>query len=167
MVASARRAVSNVIAEALLIIVGVSLATALASVALSRVSIIQSRLASLTADLIQALSERLVYVHALYDESRGCFVVYVKNVGRYPVYPIDGFTVLFGGPSGVSYYGFSASPSRGCGCWGYAELGLSNGVIEPGELVALYIYNATAVSPPHYLRLVTAKGTPLEAEFAP
>lgn len=166
MVTLARRAVSSVIAEALLIIVGVSLAATLASVVLSRVSVLQSRLVSLSADAVQALSERLAYVYALYDGSNDRFAVYVKNVGKYPVYPIDGFTILFGDTSHASYYGLSTNPSPRCRCWSYEEFGVSNGIVEPGELVVFYIYNATIIRTPYYFKLVTARGSALEASFA-
>jgi len=163
----ARRAVSSVIAEALLIIVGVSLAATLASVVLSRVSVLQSRLVSISADAVQALSERLTYVYALYDEPNERFIIYIKNVGRYPVYPIEEFTVFFGDTSHASYYVLSTNPSPKCGCWSYEEYGTSNGVIEPGELVAFYVYNASVVRAPYYFKLVTARGSSLEVTFAP
>ncbi|MCX8185157.1 MAG: hypothetical protein RMI56_04410 [Sulfolobales archaeon] len=160
-----KRGISNVIAEALLIIVGVSLAAALASTVLSRVSILQSRLAGVSADVIQSFSERLSYVYSYYDDSMKCFTIYVKNVGRYPIYPVDQFTVFFGDTSQALYYRLARDASAGCSCWKYEELGTSNGVIEPGELVAIYLFNSSIVRAPQYFKLVTARGTALEVEF--
>lgn len=162
-----RCGVSNAIVEALLIIVSVSVATILASTVLSKLSEFQNRFTAISSESLQGLSERLAYIHATYDSSNECFVVYVKNVGNYPVHAFDRATVLFGGSgSNVNYIPYSSSPSPGCGCWGFKEFGVANGVVDPAETIAIRIYNSTPLDPPYRFKLVTSKGTSISVDFS-
>ena len=158
------RGASNVIAEALLLLVGISLAAALSSAVLSRVSAIQSRFSAAVSELTQALGERLAYVYATYSPSSGAFVVYLKNVGSNPVYQVGGSTVLFGNVEGMEYLPYCSGDQR-VRCWELVEFGVANGVVEPAETVAIYIYNTTSITPPYRFKLVTPRGTPVEATF--
>lgn len=162
-----RHGVSGAIVEALLIIVSVSVATILASTVLSKLSEFQSRFTVVSSESLQGLSERLAYIHATYDPSNECFVVYIKNVGSYPVYAFDRATVLFGGSgSNINYVPYSNSPSPGCGCWEFKEFGVVNGVVDPTEVVAIKIFNSTPLDPPYKFKLVTSKGTIISADFS-
>jgi len=157
------RGVSNVIAEALLLIVGVSLAATLLSAVLSQVSTIQSRFSVAISELAQSLSERLTYVYATYSPSEGAFVMYLKNVGSYPVYRLNASTVLFGSAENLLYLPYCGSQL--VGCWKVVELGVANNTLEPAETVAIYVYNSTSLSPPYRFKLVTVRGTSVEATF--
>jgi archaellum component FlaG (FlaF/FlaG flagellin family) len=157
------RGVSNVVAEALLLVVGVSLAAALLSAVVSRVSIVQSRFSNVVSELAQSVVERLAYVYATYSPSEGAFVVYLKNVGSYPIYQLNASTVLFGGAEGLQYLPYCSS--QRVGCWRVVELGVVNNTLDPAETVAVYVYNSTSVTPPYRFKLVTARGTAVEATF--
>jgi len=154
------RGASNVIAEALLLLVGISLAAALSSAVLSRVSAIQSRFSVAVSELTQALGERLAYVYATYSPSSGAFVVYLKNVGSNPVYQVGGSTVLFGNVEGMEYLPYCSGDQR-VRCWELVEFGVANGVVEPAETVAVYIYNTTSITPPYRLHGLRVGGTPV------
>lgn len=157
------RGASNVIAEALLLLVGISLAASLSSVVLSRVSTIQSRFSVAVSELSQAMGERLTYIYATYSPSAGAFVVYLKNVGSNPIYQIDRSTLLFGSGESLQYLPYCSDQK--VNCWELVEFGVANGVVELTETVAIYIYNSTSISPPYRFKLVTPRGSSVEAIF--
>ncbi|MEM0454094.1 MAG: hypothetical protein QXO98_05515 [Sulfolobales archaeon] len=167
MVRVVKLGISNILAEALLIIVGVTVAVAFSSVVMSRLSDFQSRFTIISSEAIQGLSEKLIYVHATYDPYANCFVVYLKNVGSYTVQSIARATVILKGVNSIAMYiPYSNEPVAGCGCWDYVEYGVSNGVIDPSETVAIRIYNSTPLQPPYYFKFITSRGTSVESEFS-
>ncbi|MCS7108964.1 MAG: hypothetical protein N3G48_07455 [Sulfolobales archaeon] len=166
MAASTKSGISNLLVEALLIIVGVTVAVSFSSVVMSRLSEFQSRFTVVSSEAIQGFSEKLIYVHATYDPNLKCFLIYLKNVGSYPIQSLSRASIIFkGGNSFAMYIQYSDSPSAGCGCWDFVEYGVGNGVIDPAETVAIRIYNSTAIQPPYYLKFITSRGTSVECEF--
>lgn len=159
------RGVSNVIAEALLLLVGVSLAALLSSAIISRMSYFQSRFSAAVSEMSQAISERLAYVYGTYVQSERAFVVYLKNVGDHPVYEVDKSTILFGSRGSLQYIPY-CSVQQSADCWKLTEFGVVNGVVDPAETVAIYIYNSTSLEPPYRFKLVTPRGSSVEAEFS-
>ncbi len=157
------RGASTVIVEALLLLTGISLAILLSSAVLSRVSILQSRFTSIFSEVVQSMSERLTYVYGTYNESENAFVIYVKNVGNYPVYDLSRSTVLFGTVGSSQFFPYCSSTYSSC--WRFVEFGTSNSVVEPTETIAIYIYNSTIIESPYYFKLVTPKGSIVESEF--
>lgn len=159
------RGISNIVIEALLIIAGITLAVIFSSTAMSKLSEFQSRFSVISSEVIQSASERLAYVYATYSPADGCFIIYVKNVGSYPVYSLERGSLIFGSVGSGTYVHHSGSATYGCGCWNYVEYGVVNGVLDPSETMAIKVYNATAVIPPYYFKFVTSKGTSISAEF--
>lgn len=165
MVGLIRKGISAIVIESILIIAGVTLAVIFSSTVMSKFSEFQSRFAATTSEAIQGMSERLTYVYGTYSSSNGCFIVYIKNVGNYPVYSLERASVIFGSIGAATYVPYSDSANSGCGCWTYDEFSIHNGVLDPSEVVAIKIYNSSTIEPPYYLKFTTSKGTSVEAEF--
>ncbi len=161
-----RNGVSGIIVEALLLVVGVSLAILFSSTVMSKLSEFQSRFTVISSQTIQSFSEKLTYVHATYNSSEGCFLIYIKNAGSYAISSLDRATTIFGPIGAATYIPFSNSPAAGCGCWNYVEYEIVNNALDPYETIAIKIYNSTPLTPPYYFKFVTSRGTSLEAEFS-
>lgn len=159
-----RAGVSAPITEALLLIVGITVAAVLGLALLSKTGILQSRFTSVIADVSRSVSERMTFVYATYNSSGGYFIIYLKNVGSQPIHAVDRATLIFGNTTSATFYNYNES--GGSGTWRFVELMRKNYVWDPAETIALIVYNSTTIEPPYYFKFTTYSGTSISGEFS-
>ncbi len=159
-----RAGISAPITEALLLLVGITIAVVLGLALLSKTSILQSRFTSVIADVSRSVSERMSFVYATYNSSGGYFIIYLKNVGSQPIHAIDRATLIFGNSTSALFYEYNES--GGPGTWRYVELMRKNHVWDPTETIAVIVYNSTTIEPPYYFKFTTYSGASVTGEFS-
>ncbi|HIQ03002.1 MAG TPA: hypothetical protein EYH40_01120 [Desulfurococcales archaeon] len=163
---SLRKGLSNVIAEAILLFIGVTIALLLASTLIPKMNLFQSKISIISSQMARSMSERFVFVYATFNETDSSFIIYLKNIGDYPIYSIDKATVIFGRVGSAIFYPYNASATTGSGSWKYIELGVVNDVFDPGETIEIVIYNSTNIDPPYFFKFTTANGNSVQVEFS-
>ncbi len=152
---------STAIAHAIFIIVATILAGMVAMVVLSKLSSLQSVISQGIQEQEYAYSVKLTIVYGYYNDSSGAYIFYVKNTGTSTFGNISNIDVYLGPANGtLQYYPYNSS--GGEGYWNYTELGIRDGMWEPGETVKIYVYTGESLGELVKIRIVMPWGTYFE-----
>ncbi|MCD6301316.1 MAG: hypothetical protein J7L82_04520 [Staphylothermus sp.] len=157
---------SSVVVEGIILVAAVIASAVVAATIVERVSVINDALRQSMKQQANSIMTRISIVYATYDTTVGLFVVYAKNIGKYPVIGLDKLNVYFGEYGKADLYVYDRDGVLVPGEWSYIEVsGSEPEVWEPGETIKIYIYNSTVVNSPFYVKIYTPSGSWTEEEF--
>lgn len=158
---------SSIIVEGIILIAAVIASSILATAIVERTNMVNDAIKQSMKQQADSIKAKIVIVYATYDESIGLFIVYLKNVGKYPIRAIDKMDIYFGEYGKAELYVYDKDGALSPGEWSYMEISESkiSNVLEPGETIKILIYNSTVVNPPYYVKIFTPYGTWDEKEF--
>jgi len=160
---------ATVVVEAIVMISAVIAASVFASALVTKVGELRQAVAAAIRSQVERVEIDAVATYATYDPGQSCFLVYIKNVGRYsvPYAYLPKADVYFGSTGSAQLYSYDSDGNPAPGEWSFTEaLGNGNDRWEPGETIVLRIYNSTAVDPPYYVKFVLPSGSSVEAVFS-
>jgi len=157
---------SSVVVEGIILVAAVIASAVLATTIVEKVSIVNDAIRQSMKQQADSIMTRISIVYATYDTNIGLFVVYAKNIGKYPVIGLDKLSVYFGEYGKAELYIYDRDGALAPGEWNYVEVsGSEPGVWEPGETIKIFIYNSTVVNSPLYVKICTPSGSWAEEEF--
>ncbi len=158
---------SSLVVEGIMLIAVVIASAVFASGVVDRIIQVNEAIKISMKQQAESVMTKIAIVYAAYDENAGLFVVYAKNIGKYPVLAINKINVYFGEYGKAQLYTYDVDGVLSPGEWSYIEVdGEKTSIWEPGETIEILIYNTTTVSNLCYIRIVTPSGTFAEDEFS-
>jgi len=154
---------ATVAAEAILLVAVIVCASIFASTITAKMIEMKQSVDVKTKDVVETAKTEVVIAYITYDDSEGCFKVYIKNVGKVPVYDVRKFTIVFGeyGKATLHEYSSPAIP----GTWNYTEYDTANNILDVQEIISINIFNSTTLTNPCYVKIVLPNGMSVEEVF--
>ncbi len=157
---------SSIVAEGIMLVAVVIASAVFASAIVDRMNQVNEAIKMSMKQQAETIMTKIAIAYATYDDSIGLFIIYVKNIGKYPITAINKLNVYFGEYGKAQLYTYDYDGSLAPGEWSYVEIdGKKTGVWEPGETLEILIYNTTAINDPCYIKIVTPSGVYAEDEF--
>ncbi len=156
-----------VVVEGILMIAAVVAASVFASMLATRLFEIRDT----ANEMLQALNDRaktsimIIYATYVKTSTTGYFVVYAMNTGKTGIV-IPKLEIYLGNYTRLDPYTYAYDGTVSPGEWTYDEVyGNGDGIWSPGEAIAIYIYNTTAIMPPYVVKIVTQNGVVSQEVF--
>ena len=154
---------ATVAAEAILLVAVIVCASIFSSTIIAKMIELKQSIDVETRDVVETAKTEVVIVYITYDDNEGCFKVYIKNVGKVPIYDIRRFTIIFGEHGKATLYEYSSSAIPGT--WNYTEYDAANNILDVQEIISINIFNSTTLSSPCYIKIVLPNGVNVEEVF--
>ncbi len=157
---------SSIVAEGIMLVAVVIASAVFASAIVDRMSQVNEAIKMSMKQQAESMMTKIAIAYATYDDATGLFIIYVKNIGKYPILAINKMNVYFGEYGKAQLYTYDVDGMLSPGEWSFIEIdGKKANVWEPGETLEILIYNTTAVSDPCFVKIVTPSGVYAEEEF--
>jgi len=158
---------ASVIIEGIIMIAAIITASIFASSFLVKIMEMSDVMNSIAKGYKEKLRTHLMIIYATYLNTSNSFVVYARNIGESSIF-IKRLSIYFGNNVKLDLYVYDYDGSPEPGEWYYDEVdGVSDGIWNPGETLAIYICNVTSIKPPYIVKIVTPSGYKIEETFAP